>query len=112
MSELNTNSPLPFHLDYMGKPLTTVGDASAFVLSLSEEEREQHHWRVAHMALSYALMEPTYLDTAALTLKTALTLHEIVQPWLGLPFLLNPVSSLLGGDVRLAAADSGAERGR
>jgi hypothetical protein len=82
MSALTNNSPLPFDLDYMGKRLTTVGDASAFILSLSEEEREQHHWRVAHMAISCALAEPAYLDTATLTLRTALTLHEIVQPWL------------------------------
>jgi hypothetical protein len=82
MSDLNNNSPLPFDLDYMGRPLRTVGEASAFILSLSKEQRDQHHWRVAHMAFSCALMEPAYLDTATLTLKTALTLHEIVQPWL------------------------------
>jgi hypothetical protein len=34
------------------------------------------------MAISCALVEPSYLDTATLTLRTALTLHELVQPWL------------------------------
>jgi hypothetical protein len=80
MSDLNNNSPLPFKLDYMGRLLTTVGEASEFILSLSNEQREQYHWRVAHMAFSCALMEPAYLDTATQTLKTALTLHEMVQP--------------------------------
>ncbi len=82
MSALSNNSPLPFDLEYMGKRLTTVGDASAFILSLPEAQREQHQWRVAHMAISCALTEPSYLDTATLTLRTALRLHETVQPWL------------------------------
>jgi hypothetical protein len=82
MTTLDNDSPLSFNLDYMGKRLTTVGDASAFILSLPKEHREEHHWRVAHMAISCALVEPSYLDTATLTLRTALTLHELVQPWL------------------------------
>jgi hypothetical protein len=82
MTTLHNDSPLPFNLDYMGQRLATVGDASAFILGLPKEYREEHHWRVAHMAISCALLEPSYLDTAALTLRTALTLHEIVQPWL------------------------------
>jgi hypothetical protein len=81
MSVLNSSSPLPFSIDYMGKRLATVGDASAFIASLSEEQRELYHWRVADMAFICVLMEPSYLDTATLTLKSALTLHEIIQPW-------------------------------
>lgn len=80
MALLNSDSPLPFNLDYMGTRLTTVGDASTFIQNLSEEQRDQHHWRLAYMAFTVALTQPSYLDTAALTLKTALTLHEIVQP--------------------------------
>jgi hypothetical protein len=82
MSVLSNNSPLPYDLDYEGKRLTTIGEASAFILGLPDEAREEHHWRVAHMALCCALAEPKYLDTATLTLKTALTLHEMVQPLL------------------------------
>jgi hypothetical protein len=82
MSVLCNNSPLPYKLDCGGKRLTTIGEASAFILTLSDEAREEHHWRVAHMALRFALMEPRYLDTATLTLKTAVTLHEMVQPLL------------------------------
>ena len=78
MSVLSNNSPLPFDLEYIGKRLTTVVDASAFILNLSEEQREQHHWRVAHMAISCALAEP--IDTAALTLRTVLMRYEIVPP--------------------------------
>jgi hypothetical protein len=77
MSALSHDSPLPFDLEYIGKRLTAVGGASAFILNLSEEQREQHHRRVA---ISCALSEPGYLDTATLTLRTALMLHEIVQP--------------------------------
>lgn len=82
MLVLNSSSPLPFCLDYMGKRLTTVGDAAAFIAGLSEEQREQYHWRVADMAFVCVLMEPSYLDTATRTLQSALTLHEIIQPWL------------------------------
>jgi hypothetical protein len=82
MSVLSNNSPLPYNLDCEGKRLTTIGEASAFIRGLSDEAREEHHWQLAHMALYCASMEPRYLDTATLTLKTAMTLHEMVQPQL------------------------------
>jgi hypothetical protein len=80
MTAPNNDIPLPYHLDYQGKRLTTLGEAAAFILNLTEEQRAEHHWQLAHMAFSCALMEPRYLETATRTLKTALTLHEIVQP--------------------------------
>jgi len=78
----NDTTPLPFPLDYKGRQLLTVEDASAFVLNLSEEQRDINRWRAAHTAFSCALMEPAYLKTAVITLQLALTLDALVDPTL------------------------------
>jgi hypothetical protein len=74
------NTPLPIPLEYKGKRLVTVEDASVFVLNLGEEQLDKHHWRVAHSAFSCAVMEPAYLKTALATLENALTLDALVDP--------------------------------
>jgi hypothetical protein len=62
------------------KILITVEDASVFILSLPQEKRNTHHWRVAHAAFSCASMEPAYLNTAFVSLKLALTLDALIDP--------------------------------
>jgi len=69
-------------LVYAGKRLTTVEDASSFILNLPPEKRDTHHWRAAHLAFSCASMEPAYLDTAFVALELALTLDALVDPGL------------------------------
>jgi hypothetical protein len=71
---------LPSPLECGGKRLVTVEDASAFVLNLSQEKRDTHHWRAAHTAFSCALMEPAYLNSALAALELALTLDALVHP--------------------------------
>jgi hypothetical protein len=74
------NTPLPTPLDYQGKRLITVEDASVFILNLPQEKRDMHHWRAAQTAFSCALMEPAYLKTAIVALELALTLDALVDP--------------------------------
>ncbi len=76
------NTPLPSPLDYEGKRLVTLEDASVLLLNLSQEKRDTHHWRAAHTAFSCALMEPAYLNTAVAALELALTLDALVDPGL------------------------------
>jgi hypothetical protein len=71
---------LPSPLLYEGKQLITAEDASVFILSLPQEKRNTHHWRVAHAAFSCASMEPAYLNTAFVSLKLALTLDALIDP--------------------------------
>jgi hypothetical protein len=78
---LTRNSPLAFDVVHRDKPmLTTVGDASALYSDLSDEQREQHHWKVAIVTLGSALKEPRYLAAATLTLQTALALDAHAHP--------------------------------
>jgi hypothetical protein len=78
---LTRNSPLAFDVIHAGRSMfTTIGDASAYFSDLSDEQREQHHWKVAIVTLGSALKEPRYLAAATLSLQTALTLDSLVHP--------------------------------
>ena len=59
---------------------TTIGDASAHFLDLSDAQRERHYWKVAIVTLGSALKEPRYLTAATPNLQTALTLDSLVHP--------------------------------
>jgi hypothetical protein len=73
-------TPLSSPMIYQGKKLTTVEDASVFILNLSQEKLEAAHWRAAHSAFGCALMEPAYLSAALIALKLAMTLDALVDP--------------------------------
>jgi hypothetical protein len=78
---LNRNSLLAF--DVVGadqSTFATVGDASAHFSDLSDEQREQHYWKVAIVTLGSALKEPRYLAAATVSLQTALTLDAQAHP--------------------------------
>jgi hypothetical protein len=58
-----------------GRTIEDVGDAADYLARLTEEQREQNHWKVAIRMLNIALKEPTYLRAATMSLQTALILE-------------------------------------
>ena len=58
-----------------GRTIEDVGGAADYLSSLTEEQREQNHWKVAIRMLNIALKEPTYLRAATMSLQTALILE-------------------------------------
>jgi hypothetical protein len=78
---LNRDSPLAFDVVHADQSrFTTIGDASAHFSDLSEEQREQHYWKVAIVTLGSALKEPRYLAAATVSLQTALMLDALAHP--------------------------------
>jgi hypothetical protein len=76
VSKLANKSPLSFHLDLInGASVETVGDAAAFFGNLSEDQKEQHYWKIAIRMLNIALAEPAYLKAATMSLQTALLME-------------------------------------
>ena len=79
MSELQNNSALSFPLKLIdGVSIETAGDAAAFFRNLSEDQKEQHYWKIAIRMLNIALKEPAYLKAATMSLQTALTMEGIL----------------------------------
>jgi hypothetical protein len=88
LAGLTIVSPLAFPLTLNdGQVTETVGDAAAYFGTLSTDQLEQHHWKVAVRMLDNALNQPTYLRTATMTFQTALLIDGI---------LASPLS--VGGD--------------
>jgi hypothetical protein len=76
LSKLANKSPLSFQLMLIdGVSIETVADAAAFFGNLSEDQKEQHYWKVAIRMLNIALQEPNYLKTATMSLQTALLME-------------------------------------
>jgi hypothetical protein len=46
---------------------------------LSEKERERPHWQTALRMLSHAINEPEYLNTAALSFRSALIMDGLAK---------------------------------
>jgi hypothetical protein len=60
--ELSNSSPLSFTLELQdGRTVANVGDAAAYFTTLTEEQREASHWKIAIRMLNNALREPGYL---------------------------------------------------
>jgi hypothetical protein len=78
---LDRNSPLAFDVVCADQSMfATIGDASAYFSDLSDQQREQHYWKVAIVTLASALKEPRYLAAATLSLQTALRLDALAHP--------------------------------
>ena len=68
-------SQLSFPLDVAGgEPISTLGDALDLCSGLSQESRAKSHWKVAIKMLDLALQEPGYMNSATMSLQTALLL--------------------------------------
>ena len=82
MSGLTNSSPLSFPLALVdGTIIKTVGEAAAFLASLSRDHREEGHWTIAIQMLNIALKEPTYLKAATMSLRTAFVVEgRLVAP--------------------------------
>jgi hypothetical protein len=76
---LANTSPLAFTLTLTdGREIATLKDASLFFATLTPEQREASHWRIAIRMLGNALKQPTYLKAATISLQTALVIDALL----------------------------------
>ena len=79
MLDLTNKSLLAFSLTLNdGKIIDTVGEAADYFATLTLEQRDQSHWKIAIRMLNNALKEPNYLKTATMSLQTALVLDGLL----------------------------------
>jgi hypothetical protein len=79
--DLEKRSPLPFSLTLTdGRIIETVGDAADFLSTLSADQRERAHWKMAILMLNNAMKEARYLATAAMNLRSAMVLDRLLEP--------------------------------
>lgn len=72
---LSRSANLAFPMEIVGgPPIRTVGEAGDLLRALSEQSRDEGHWRIAAKMLDTALREPAYLKAATMSLHTALLL--------------------------------------
>jgi hypothetical protein len=77
--DLTNNSALAFTLTLNdGKIIETVGEAADYFATLTPEQRDLSHWKIAIRMLNNALKEPNYLKTATMSLQSALVLDGIL----------------------------------
>jgi hypothetical protein len=62
-----------------GRTIATVGEAASFLAGLTEKERERPYWQTALRMLSHAINEPEYLNTAALSFRSALIMDGLAK---------------------------------
>lgn len=62
-----------------GQTLGTVRDAAELFASLSSDDRQKNHWRVAIRMLDAAIREPAYLKAATMSLQTALAMDARID---------------------------------
>jgi hypothetical protein len=62
-----------------GKTVSEVGEAADLFEALTEVQRNSGHWSIAIRMLDHALIEPTYLKTATLSLQTALAMDGLLD---------------------------------
>lgn len=78
--EVNNATSLPFTLDLRdGRSIARVGEAAEFFSSLTADQREAGHWKVAIRMLNNAIREPSYLRAATMSLQTALMLDGMLD---------------------------------
>jgi hypothetical protein len=70
-----------------GREIATLRDASLFFATLTPEERDEAHWRIAIRMLANAVKQPVYLKTATISLQTAFVIEGL---------LVSPLT--IGGD--------------
>jgi hypothetical protein len=79
LRELTNHTRLPFALTLTdGRIIETVGEAADYFGTLTLDQRDQSHWRIAIRMLNNALKEPTYLKAATMSLQTAFVLEGIL----------------------------------
>jgi hypothetical protein len=76
--DANTNQLAFAMLLIDGREIATLRDASLFFATLSPEERDEAHWRIAIRMLANAVKQPTYMKTASISLQTAFVIEGLL----------------------------------
>ena len=80
MQEVTNATPLAFTLELRGgKTIAKVGEAADYFSSLTQDQREASHWKVAIRMLNNAIKEPSYLRAATMSLQTAFLLDGLLD---------------------------------
>ena len=61
-----------------GRKIATIRDASLFFATLTPEDRDESHWRIAIRMLRNAVNQPTYTKAATTSLQTALVIEDFL----------------------------------
>ena len=61
-----------------GRKIATIRDASLFFATLTPEERDESHWRIAIRMLGNVAKQPTYMKAATISLQTALVIEGLL----------------------------------
>jgi hypothetical protein len=76
--DANTNQLAFAMLLIDGREIATLRDASLFFATLTPEERDEAHWRIAIRMLANAVKQPTYMKTASISLQTAFVIEGLL----------------------------------
>lgn len=75
MQDVNNATSLAFTLELRdGRSIARVGEAADYLASLTQDQRDASHWKLAIRMLNNAIKEPSYLRAATMSLQTAFML--------------------------------------